>query len=261
MNLVEVKNLFMSYKSDDDVFLGERVEQLVLKDVSLSIERGKVLGLVGESGCGKSTLGRTILALEKIKSGRILFEGNDISTFDKAKMKYFRQNAQLIFQNPLASLNPRMSIYETLCEPLKVHNICEKKYFSDKVDEMLSLVELKPEDKFKYPHEFSGGQNQRIAIARALITNPEFIVADEPVSALDVSIQAQIINLLMELKEKFNLTLLFISHDLNIVRYLSDDVVIMHHGKIVESGTVNEIFNNPQNDYTKKLLSAVLNIN
>ena len=232
----------------------------MLKDINFNIEEGKVLGLVGESGCGKSTLGKCILALEKISSGEIIFDGRNIETYNKAELKQYRKNAQLIFQNPYSSLNPRMTIFETLKEPLVIHKICSKKDIKEKIEDMLNLVGLKSEDGEKYPHEFSGGQRQRIAIARALITSPKFIVADEPVSALDVSIQAQIINLLAELKEKFNLTILFISHDLNVVRYLSDDIIIMNKGEIVEQGNCSEIFNNPQSDYTKTLLNAILKI-
>ena len=262
MNLLEIKNVTMSYQNTNDNFWDKKSEIIVLKDISLEIKKGEILGLVGESGCGKSTLGKCILALEKINSGQIIFDGNDISTFNKRELKNFRRNAQLIFQNPYSSLNPRMSIYETLSEPLLIHNIYNnKKEVQQKVEEMINLVGLKTEDKAKYPHEFSGGQRQRIAIARALITSPKFVIADEPVSALDVSIQAQIINLLQELKERFNLTILFISHDLNIVRYLSDNIAIMEKGQIIEKGTSEQIFNNPKEEYTRTLLNAILKIN
>ena len=260
-SILEIKNVNMSYRIDsNDLFRGKYVLP-VLKDVSLNVEKGKVVGLVGESGCGKSTLGKCILDLEKIDSGQILFEGENIHNFNKKELKQYRKNAQLIFQNPYSSLNPRMTIYDTLSEPLIIHNVCEKKDLIDRVENMLDLVGLKKEDKNKYPHEFSGGQRQRIAIARAIITMPKFIVADEPVSALDVSIQAQIINLLIELKEKFDLTILFISHDLNVVKYLCDEVAIMERGKIAEKGTCSEIFVNPKSDYTKTLLNAILKIN
>ena len=262
-NLIEIKNLNMAYNIDTGDIFGEKYVFPVLKDVSLSVKKGEVLGLVGESGCGKSTLGKCILALEPPKSitgGQIFFEGNDISKFNKQELKNYRKMAQLVFQNPYSSLNPRMSIYETLLEPIKIHKICEKKDYNSKIEETLNLVGLKSEDKMKYPHEFSGGQRQRIAIARALITSPKFIVADEPVSALDVSIQAQIINLLIALKNKLDLTILFISHDLNIVKYLSDNIAIMEQGRIVEKGTAKEVFDNPKSEYTKKLLGAILNI-
>ena len=175
-------------------------------------------------------------------------------------MKNYRRNALLIFQNPYSSLNPRMTVLETLREPLVIHKICSKDEIIIKIEKMLNMVGLKKDDINKYPHEFSGGQRQRIAIARALITSPKFVVADEPVSALDVSIQAQIINLLLDLKNELNLTILFISHDLNIVRYLSDRIAIMNNGQILEENFTHEIFKNPQNDYTKKLLNAVLKI-
>jgi len=251
MNLLEIKHVSMSYQQNSDNLFEKKIYQKVLNDISLNIEKGKVLGLVGESGCGKSTLGKCILRLEKISAGEILYNNQNVFDFDSKELKKYRKNAQLIFQNPYSSLNPRMSIYETLCEPLKVHKICDKKEYKEKIDNILNLVGLKPEDKAKYPHEFSGGQRQRIAIARALITSPKFIVADEPVSALDVSIQAQIINLLIELKEKLNLTMLFISHDLNVVKYLSDNIAIMNKGKIIEKGSSEEIFNSPKDEYTK----------
>ena len=265
MKLLEVKNLTMSYKSDGIGIFESDFENEVLHNVSLEINEGEVLGLVGESGCGKSTLGKCILALEPPKSvsdGKIFFDGKDISKLNKKELKTFRRNAQLIFQNPYSSLNPRMTIFDTLKEPLEIHKICtNKKEFDDRISDMLNLVGLKNEDKQKFPHEFSGGQRQRIAIARALITSPRFIVADEPVSALDVSIQAQIINLLSDLKKRFNLTVLFISHDLNIVRYLSDNIAIMDKGRILETGSSEDIFNNPKEEYTKTLLNAILKIN
>ena len=265
MNLLEIRNLSMAYKNGGDGILVKQSTNKVLYDISLNINEGEVLGLVGESGCGKSTLGKCILSLEPPKSvlgGQILFEGKDISKYNKNETKEYRKKAQLIFQNPYSSLNPRMSIYETLKEPLEIHKMCtNKKEYDDKIEDMLNLVGLKKEDKQKFPHEFSGGQRQRIAIARALIISPKFIVADEPVSALDVSIQAQIINLLSDLKEKFNLTILFISHDLNIVRYLSDNIAIMNKGKIIETGSGEDIFKNPKEEYTKTLLNAVLKVN
>ena len=263
-NILEIKNLNMEYKINTNNIFDKKYVIPVLHNVSLSIRQGEILGLVGESGCGKSTLGKCILKLEPPKSisqGQILFEGQDISTYNKQEIKTYRKNAQMIFQNPYSSLNPRMSIYETLLEPLKIHQICDKNKYKEKINEMINLVGLKESDIMKYPHEFSGGQRQRIAIARALITFPKFVIADEPVSALDVSIQAQIINLLLELKEKLNLTILFISHDLNIVRYLSDNIAIMENGVIVEKGTKEEIFNSPKSDYTKKLLGAILKVN
>lgn len=263
-NILEIKNLSMSYKIDTGDLFGKKQIIPVLKDISLTIKQGEVLGLVGESGCGKSSLGKCILSLvppNSIDSGKILFHDKNIMDFNKQELKQYRKKAQMIFQNPYSSLNPRMSIFETLKEPLVIHNICQKSELNEKINETLNLVGLNPSDKQKFPHEFSGGQRQRIAIARALITSPDFIIADEPVSALDVSIQAQIINLLVQLKEKLNLTILFISHDLNIVRYLSDNIAIMDKGIIVEKEKSETIFKTPQAEYTKKLLNAVLNIN
>ena len=262
-NILEINDLSMSYDIDSDDIFGKKNENKVLKNISLNIKHGEVLGLVGEPGCGKSTLGKCILSLvpkKSITNGKILFEGNDISKFSKKEMKDFRRNAQLIFQNPYSSLNPRMTVFDTLKEPLEIHKICSKTEINSKIEEMLVLVGLKKDDIKKYPHEFSGGQRQRIAIARALITSPKFVIADEPVSALDVSIQAQIINLLLELKKELNLTILFISHDLNIVRYMSDRIAIMNKGEIIEENSANEIFQNPQNNYTQKLLNAVLKV-
>ena len=263
-NLLEIQNLSMSYIIENDVIFAKKYLNPVLNNVCLNIKQGQVLGLVGGSGCGKSTLGKCILALSPQNSvieGKILFEGKDISKFNKKEMKNYRKNAQLIFQNPYSSLNPRMSVFETLSEPLSTHKICDKSEYKNKIEDMLDLVGLKKEDKSKFPHEFSGGQRQRIAIARALITSPKFIVADEPVSALDVSIQAQIINLLCSLKKELNLTILFISHDLNIVRYLSDSIAIMERGEIIEEGSAQEIFEKPKADYTKNLLNAILKLN
>ena len=261
--LLEINSLSMAYDVDNDDIFGGKYVNKVLNGISLKVKQGEVLGLVGESGCGKSTLGKCILSLvpkKSITGGKIFYEGCDISKFNKKEMKNYRRNAQLIFQNPYSSLNPRMTVLETLKEPLEIHKICTKDKIIKKVEDMLNMVGLKNDDMKKYPHEFSGGQRQRIAIARALITSPKFVVADEPVSALDVSIQAQIINLLADLKKELNLTILFISHDLNIVRYLSDRIAIMNRGQIIEENFANEIFQNPKDDYTKKLLNAVLKV-
>lgn len=263
-NILEIKDLcktfaptrgfFGSIKTDGSA---EGAEVYAIKNVSLEIKQGEILGLVGESGCGKSTLGNCILKLIEPTSGEILFEGENIARLKGAALKTFRQSAQLIFQNPFSSLNPKMRIREILTEPLVVNGIRDKKVQRERVSEIIDLVSLSQDDLERYPHEFSGGQRQRIAIARALILKPKFLVADEPVSALDVSIQAQIINLLLELKAKFDITYLFISHDLNVVRYLCDRIAIMNAGEIVELNTTEEIFSNPQNDYTKKLLGAI----
>lgn len=261
-NLIEIKNLFVEYKIDKGD-LQEQKTVFAVNDLSLDIKQGEIFSIAGESGCGKSTLAKTILSLIDAKSGVILLNsGEDVLKLNKKDLKKFRQMAQIIFQNPYSSLNPKMKIYDILKEPLIVNKEIEslkglKKNEIDKIIvDTIKQVGLDPSVLSLYPHEFSGGQRQRIAIARALILKPQFIVADEPVSALDVSIQAQIINLLNELKEKFNLTFLFISHDLNVIKYLSDRVAIMYLGEIVELGTSDEIFNNPKHPYTISLLSA-----
>lgn len=256
-NILEIKNLFKTYIVDDGFLQENKKELFAVKNVSFEIKKGEILGLVGESGCGKSTLGNCILKLHSITSGEIFFMGEDICQFDKKQMKNFRKNAQLIFQNPFSSLNPKMRIREILIEPLLVNGIKNKKIQNEMLNEILNFVSLSVADLNRFPHEFSGGQRQRIAIARALILKPKFIVADEPVSALDVSIQAQIINLLIELKNKFDITYLFISHDLNVVRYLCDRIAIMKDGEIVEINSTEEIFNNPRHPYTKTLLAAI----
>ncbi|GBF23264.1 oligopeptide transport superfamily ATP-binding protein [Candidatus Gastranaerophilus sp. (ex Termes propinquus)] len=260
-NLVEVKNLVKTYRSDGGFLMGEPQEVYAVRDVSLEIKKGEILGLVGESGCGKSTLGNCILKLLDVTSGEIYFNGENILKYNSKQTKAFRQKAQLIFQNPYASLNPKMRIGEILKEPLVINGIRKKDEQNMRLEEVLGFVSLSKNDLKRYPHEFSGGQRQRIAIARALILKPEFIVADEPISALDVSIQAQIINLLIELKEHFDLTYLFISHDLNVVRYLCTRVAIMYKGEIVELGDTEDIFTNPGHPYTKTLLEAIPLIN
>lgn len=255
-NLLEIKNVYKTYYSKENAFSKNIIETNAVSDVSFDIKQGEIKGLVGESGCGKTTLGNMILRLLDITKGKILFKGQNIKDFNKKEMKNFRKSAQMIFQNPYSSLNPKMRIKETLIEPLKIFDF-SKKEIDEALSETISAVGLSKDDLSRYPHEFSGGQRQRIAIARALILRPDFIVADEPVSALDVSIQAQIINLLIDLKEKYNLTYLFISHDLNVVRYLCDNVVIMNKGKIEEMGEINEVFDNPKKEYTKTLLNSI----
>ena len=226
-------------------------------NVSIDIYRHEILGLVGESGSGKSTLGRTILRLLEPTQGAVTFAGEDISHYNRARMKPLRRQMQMIFQDPYASLNPRMTVYDTLAEPLLLHKICNRKILDREVYALMDSVGLARESVLRYPHEFSGGQRQRIAIGRAIATKPAFIVADEPVSALDVTIQAQILDLLLALVDRFNLTMLFISHDLGVVRYLSDRIVVMKEGCLVESGTVAEVFDNPSQEYTRRLLSAI----
>lgn len=258
-NFIEIKNLFIEYKVEGA--MQEKKTVHAVNDLSLDIKRGEILSIAGESGCGKSTLAKAVLRLIDSKSGEILLNlidyKIDILGLNKKDLKEFRKNAQIIFQNPYSSLNPKMKIYDILEEPLIVNEkSLNKAQRRERVVETIKQVGLDESVLALYPHEFSGGQRQRIAIARSLILKPEFIVADEPVSALDVSIQAQIINLLNELKEKFNLTFLFISHDLSVIKYLSDRVAIMYLGEIVELGTSDEIFNTPKHPYTQALLSA-----
>ncbi|WP_256760562.1 ABC transporter ATP-binding protein [Cohnella sp. WQ 127256] len=224
--------------------------------VNLSIFPGETLGLVGESGCGKSTIGRSIVGLEKPTEGRILFDGKDIAGLSTGEMISLRSQLQIVFQDPYSSLNPRKRVSELLAEPLKVHRIVPDKDVSKEVDRLLDIVGLPKNSRNRFPHEFSGGQRQRIGIARALSLKPRLIVCDEPVSALDVSIQAQVLNLLKDLQKEFNLTYLFIAHGLGAVRYISDRIAVMYLGKIVEIGTTKEIFENPQHPYTRALLDA-----
>ena len=226
-------------------------------DVSLEIHRGEVLGLVGESGSGKSTLGRSILRLVPITSGQIAFEDTELSALEGRKLKQFRQRMQMIFQDPYASLNPRMTVYDTLAEPLFLHGLVNKAGLDQAIRELMDNVGLARAFVRKYPHEFSGGQRQRIAIGRALATRPEFIVADEPVSALDVTIQAQILDLLAELSKEYGLTMLFISHDLAVIRQIADRIAVMYRGKLVEEGSTAQVFDSPREDYTRSLLAAI----
>ena len=250
-NLITIKNLFVEYCSDIGAFGKKQVIHAV-NGVSLEIKKGEILALAGESGCGKSTLAKAILKLEPIKSGCISF-----SDCKSQNNKDFRKFAQMVFQNPYASLNPKMKIIDILKEPLEINTDLTKDQILKKVKEKISLVGLNESSLNLYPHEFSGGQRQRIAIARALMLEPEFILADEPVSALDVSIQAQVINLLKELKEKFNLTILLITHDMSVIKYLADRTAVMYLGENVETGKTEDIFANPLHPYTRALLSAV----
>ena len=226
-------------------------------DVSLEIHRGEVLGLVGESGSGKSTLGRSILRLVPITDGQIHFEDTELSSLEGRTLKQFRHRMQMIFQDPYASLNPRMTVYDTLAEPLLLHGLVNKAGLDQAIRELMDNVGLARAFVRKYPHEFSGGQRQRIAIGRALATRPEFIVADEPVSALDVTIQAQILDLLAELTKEYGLTMLFISHDLAVIRQIADRIAVMYHGKLVEEGSTAQVFETPREDYTRSLLAAI----
>ena len=224
--------------------------------VSLDIYPGETLGIVGETGCGKTTLGRVILGLEKPTSGQVTFENNDTGQFNKAQWKAFRGQVQIVFQDPYSSLNPRIKVRDIVAEPLRIHNLSNGKTLDKRIDELLETVGLSRTHGQRYPHEFSGGQRQRIGIARALALNPKLIICDEPVSALDVSIQAQVLNLLSDLQKEFNLTYVFISHDLSVVQHIANRVAVMYLGKIVELAPTKEIFTNPQHPYTEALLSA-----
>ena len=220
--------------------------------------KGETVGLVGESGCGKTTLGRTLIRLIEPTSGNILFDGKDIAHIKKMEMRRMRKDIQIIFQDPYGSLNPRITIGNAVQEPMKIHGLLQNnKQRKDKVIELLEKVNLKADHFNRYPHEFSGGQRQRICIARALGLNPEFLICDESVSALDVSVQAQVLNLLNDLKKEFGFTSIFISHDLSVVRYISDRIMVMNKGKIEETGPADEVYFNPKNDYTKKLIASI----
>ncbi len=261
MNLLEIKNLNVTYQTKKGL-IGKIQTVHAVNNVSLDIQKGEILAIAGESGCGKSTLAKAIMKLVRSDSGEILLNGENVLNLKHNKdLKKFYQKVQMIFQNPYSSLNPKMKIGEILKEPLIINTDLKKEEITKIVEEKIKKVGLDKSALNLYPHEFSGGQRQRIAIARSLILNPEFIIADEPVSALDVSIQAQIINLLKQLKEDFNLTFLFISHDLSVIKYLSDRIAIMYLGEVVEIGRTEEIFKNPKHPYTKALLSSVPELN
>jgi len=256
-HLVEVENLHMYFPVTAGVVRRKVADVKAVDGVSFYIKRGETLGLVGESGCGKTTAGRCILRLYEITGGKVFFEGKDISQAGRGEMRSMRRNMQLIFQDPYASLDPRMTAGNIIGEPLVVHNLVRGNEYREQVAELFRMVELEPYMAERYPHEFSGGQRQRIGIARALAVRPSLIICDEPVSALDVSVQAQVTQLLMRLREELNLTYLFIAHDLSVVRYISDRVAVMYLGKIMEITDSDELYDNPLNPYTQALLSAV----
>ena len=257
--LVRVENLVKHFPITRGVLVQRQVGAVKAVDgISFDIHKGETLGLVGESGCGKSTTGRTIIQLYRATSGKVYLEDKELTNLKGEGLRQIRRNMQIIFQDPYASLNPRMSVGDIVGEPLEVHGIMKnRKERRERVQELLSLVGLNPYFINRYPHEFSGGQRQRIGVARALALQPRFIVCDEPISALDVSIQAQVVNLLEELQDKFDLTYLFIAHDLSMVRHISDRTAVMYLGKVVELTTRNELYQNPLHPYTKALLSAV----
>jgi len=256
--LVDVRDLKMYFPVTRGIVFQRVVGNVRAVDgISFSIERGQTMGLVGESGSGKTTIGRTIVRLYKPTAGQILFDNKDLATLGGEELRHIRQRVQMIFQDPYASLNPRYTIGSLIAEPMHIYKVASRAEIRERTEELLRVVGLRPEYIDRYPHEFSGGQRQRIAVARALSINPEFVIADEPVSALDVSIRAQVLNLLQQLQRQFNLTYLFVSHDLSVVRHVADRIAVMYLGKIVELSDRDELYAAPKHPYTKALLSAV----
>lgn len=256
--LLSVRNLVKYFPITRGIIFQKQIGAVhAVDDISFDIQRGETLGLVGESGCGKSTTGRTILQLYRPTSGQVLFDGVDLVQLKGNDLRKMRRRMQMIFQDPYASLNPRMTVGEIIGEPLLIHGVAQGKAIQERVEQLLELVGLNPAFANRYPHEFSGGQRQRIGVARALALQPDLIVCDEPISALDVSIQAQVVNLLEDLQHQFGLTYLFIAHDLSMVRHISDRVAVMYLGVLVELADRNELYNNPLHPYTQALLSAV----
>lgn len=254
--LLEVKNLKKWFPIKRGLSFSEKRYIKAVDDVSFTVYKGETLGLVGESGCGKSTLARTILRLIEPTGGQVLYRGEDFLQKGKREVKEMRSNLQIVFQDPYGSLHPKMRVGEIIEAPLVISKYGDKEMRKARVNELVEMVDLKPEHLKRYPHEFSGGQRQRIVIARTLATNPDFVICDEPVSALDVSVRSQILNLLRDLQEKLGLTYLFISHDLSVVEHICDRVVVMYLGKVVEMATSEALFTNPQHPYTRALLSA-----
>ena len=256
--LVDVRDLKMHFPLTRGIILQRVIGYVRAVDgVSFSIERGQTMGLVGESGSGKTTIGRTIVRLYKPTAGQIMFGDEDLATMGGEELRLARRRVQMVFQDPFASLNPRFTIGSLIAEPMHIYHIGSNKEIQDRTVELLRVVGLRPEYIDRYPHEFSGGQRQRIAVARALSINPEFVIADEPVSALDVSVRAQVLNLLQRLQQQFNLTYLFVSHDLSVVRHVADRIAVMYLGKIVELADRDELYAAPKHPYTQALLSAI----
>jgi len=255
--LLQAVELRRQYRLPRETLLAARPTVQALDGVSFTLQRGRSLGIVGESGSGKSTLARLVMALEPPSSGSVLFEGQDLQGLSTEALRRARAGFQMVFQDPYGSLDPRRKVLQTVSEPLAVLHGAGKAEQRERAAEALDAVGLRDSDLDKYPHEFSGGQRQRIAIARALITRPKLIVADEPVSALDVSVQAQVLNLMQDLQDRFEVTYLFISHDLAVVDLVCDDVIVLQHGRIVEQGDPDELFHHPQHEYTRRLLAAV----
>lgn len=256
-NLLVVENLKKYYPINASVLGKAKSFVKAVDDVSFTIKRGTTMGLVGESGCGKTTVGRTILRLHDVTGGTVMFKGRDLAKLSKKELRSLRPHMQMIFQDPYSSLSPRMPVGEIIGEAVRTHNIVPKSQYQSYIRKVMKDCGLQPQYFYRYPHEFSGGQRQRICIARAVALNPEFIICDEPVSALDVSIQAQIINLMKDLQTQFGYTYLFISHDLSVVEHISDTIGVMYLGNLVETGDKAKIFTNPMHPYTKALLSAV----
>lgn len=256
--LLEVSGLKKYFPITGGLFGGKKGEVKAVDDVSFYVKKGETLGIVGESGCGKSTTGRLLMRLIEASDGKIVFEDKEITSMSKSELRKTRRDIQMVFQDPYASLNPRHSVQQILEEPLIVHGIGSKEERRKRVKEMLEVVGLSSYHARRYPHQFSGGQRQRIGIAKALMTKPKLIIADEPVSALDVSIQAQVLNLMKDIQNEFQLTYIFIAHDLGVVRHISDRVGVMYLGRLIELADSDELYENPQHPYTKALLSAVL---